>query len=81
MQHITNLGCTFLPHPLYSQDFVPSDLGPIKVELHGQDVPSHNAIIATVKEWATYVGTDFDMQHAGSFSLLTKMHSKQWCLC
>ena len=55
-ENIANLGWTFLPHPLYSLDLVPSSfhlIEPMKDGLHGQHFPSSGAIVAAVKQWVT----------------------------
>jgi len=55
MEHIV------LPCSLYSPDLAPSDFhlfGPMKDGLHGQYFPSHNVIIAALKQWVTSAGTD-----------------------
>jgi len=55
-ENIANLGWTFLPHPLYSLDLVPSIfhlIEPMKDGLHGQHFPSSGAIVAAVKQWVT----------------------------
>ena len=62
MEHIANFGWTVLPHPPYSPDFAPSDFhlfGPMKDGLRGQHLPSNNAVVRAVKQWATSTGVDF----------------------
>jgi histone-lysine N-methyltransferase SETMAR len=53
VEHIVNLGWTFVPHPLYSPDLVPSDFhlfGPMKDGLCGQHFPSNDAIVQAVEQ-------------------------------
>ena len=65
VEHITNLGCNVLSHPLYSPDFVLPQchpFGPMKDGLHGQHFPGNDDIyIAAVKQWLTSMGADFHM--------------------
>ena len=63
MEHIANLGCTVLPHPLNCLDF--HLFGLMKDGLHGQHFPKNDTITTAVKEYVTSVAADFyehDMQ-------------------
>jgi hypothetical protein len=62
VEHIVNLGWTVIPHPPYSPDLAPSDFHlfeSMKDGLHGQHFPSYDAVVPTVKHWATSAGADF----------------------
>ena len=62
MEHIASLGCTVLPHALYSPDLMLSDFHlfrPMKDTLHGQCFHNNDIIIAAVKQWVTSTGADF----------------------
>ena len=53
---------TVLPHPLYSPNLVSSDFhlfGSMKDGLSQQHFPSNTTIIAVVKQWVTFAGSDF----------------------
>jgi len=68
VEHIVSLGWTVVPLPQNSPDLVPSDFhlfGPMKDGLRGQHIPSYDAVVQAVKQWATSTGADFyerDMQ-------------------
>ena len=60
-EHITNLGCTALPHSPNSPHLVLFDFylfGMMK-DWCGQHFSSNNTIIAAMKQWVTSAGTDF----------------------
>ena len=62
VEHIVNLGWTVIPHPLYSPYLAPSDVHlfrPMKDGLRGQHLPSNEAVVRAVKQWATSAGADF----------------------
>ena len=79
-EHTVSLGWTVLPHPLCSPDLVPSDFHlseSMKDGLHGQHFPNTKPVIAAVKQTGGQFCLCRFLQawHAGSCSLLVKMHS------
>jgi len=62
VEHTVNLGWTVVPHPLYSPYLATSGYNlpkPMKDGLCGQHLPSNDAVVPAVKQWATSAGADF----------------------
>jgi len=70
MKHIASLGCSVLPHSLYSPVLAPSECHlyrPMKDGLCGLHFPSNDFIIAAVKQRVTSSGTDFSEHNMQPF--------------
>jgi len=79
VEHIDSLGWTGLLHPLHSLDLVPSHFHMFRMRKDGlcrQHFLSNNSVKAVVQQWVTSARADFfQVWHAGSCSLLAKIHS------
>ena len=61
LKTVEHIGWTVVPHPQYSPELAPSDFhlfGPMKDGLRGQHFPRYDAVVRTVKQWATSACAD-----------------------